>query len=164
MLIVPAAFVCTQSYVTHQFLQFAVVSKQHSPLPSIWYGHLYTCPLDILAKLSLFLPYPSCRPAQAGKYDAAKEGLLKLEDIAGLLQLNVDEERWDDAFLLQAAHSQLKEQVYIPYAKWLLSRDRCATGCSGSALGWCLCKMYHSIVLSTRQIESADLICRMSCV
>lgn len=50
--------------------------------------------------------------------------MLKLEDMSGLLQLNVEEERWDDAFLLQAAHSQLKEQVYIPYAKWLLSRDR----------------------------------------
>jgi hypothetical protein len=62
-----------------------------------------------------------------GKYDAAKEGLLKLEDISGLLQLNVEQQRWDDAFLLLAANSQLKDQVYIPYAKWLLSQDRC--GC-----------------------------------
>jgi hypothetical protein len=62
----------------------------------------------------------------AGKYDAAKEGLLKLEDISGLLQLNVEELRWDDAFLLLAANSQLKDQVYVPYAKWLLSKDRCA--------------------------------------
>jgi hypothetical protein len=59
-------------------------------------------------------------------YDAAKEGLLKLGDIPGLLQLNVAEQRWDDAFLLLAAHSQLKDQVYLPYAKWLLSQDRCA--------------------------------------
>jgi hypothetical protein len=64
----------------------------------------------------------------AGKYDAAKEGLLKLEDISGLLQLNVEEQRWDDAFPLLAANSQLKDQVYIPYAKWLLSQDRC--GCT----------------------------------
>lgn len=40
------------------------------------------------------------------------------------MQLNVDEQRWDDAFLLLAAHSQLKDQLYIPYAKWLLSQDR----------------------------------------
>lgn len=68
----------------------------------------------------------------AGRYDAAKEGLLKLGDIAGLLKLNVEEQRWDDAFLLLAAHSQLKDQVYLPYAKWLLSQDRCGTryGCS----------------------------------
>jgi len=59
-----------------------------------------------------------------GKYDAAKEGLLKLGDIVGLLQLNVEEQRWDDAFLLLAAHSHLRDQVYLPYAKWLLSQDR----------------------------------------
>jgi hypothetical protein len=66
---------------------------------------------------------PSCTP---GQYDAAKEGLLKLGDIAGLLHLNVENQRWDDAFLLLAAHSQHKDQVYLPYAKWLLSQDRCA--------------------------------------
>lgn len=64
----------------------------------------------------------------AGKYDAAKEGLLKLGDIPGLLKLNVQEQRWDDAFLLLAAHGQLKDQVYLPYAKWLLSQDRCGLG------------------------------------
>jgi len=59
-----------------------------------------------------------------GHYDAAKEGYLKLEDIAGLLQLNVEEHRWDDAFLLLAGHSNLTQQVYLPYAKWLLLQDR----------------------------------------
>jgi hypothetical protein len=49
---------------------------------------------------------------------------LKLEDIAGLLQLNVEEHRWDDAFLLLAGHSNLTQQVYLPYAKWLLLQDR----------------------------------------
>jgi hypothetical protein len=51
---------------------------------------------------------------------------LKLGDIAGLLHLSVEERRWDYAFLLLAAHSQLKDLVYLPYAKWLLSQDRCA--------------------------------------
>lgn len=59
-----------------------------------------------------------------GKYDAAKEGLLKLEDVPGLLHLNVEQQRWEDAFLLLAANSHLKEQVYTPYARWLLSQDR----------------------------------------
>lgn len=49
---------------------------------------------------------------------------MKLGDIVGLLQLNVEEQRWDDAFLLLAAHSHLRDQVYLPYAKWLLSQDR----------------------------------------
>eukprot|EP00878_Enallax_costatus_P041925 GHUV01048853.1.p1 GENE.GHUV01048853.1~~GHUV01048853.1.p1 ORF type:complete len:125 (+),score=37.69 GHUV01048853.1:446-820(+) len=86
---------------------------------------------------------------RAGKYDAAKEGLLKLEDIPGLLQLNVEEERWDDAFLLQTAHSQLKEQVYIPYAKWLLSRDRYAHAAPGAccrgACASCVTDRYYLI-------------------
>eukprot|EP00879_Flechtneria_rotunda_P020074 GHRR01021110.1.p1 GENE.GHRR01021110.1~~GHRR01021110.1.p1 ORF type:complete len:1138 (+),score=467.94 GHRR01021110.1:213-3626(+) len=72
---------------------------------------------------------------RAGQYDAAKECLLKLEDIVGLLQLNVDEQRWDDAFLLLAGHSNLKPQVYIPYAKWLLSKDRFADACAAYSQG-----------------------------
>jgi hypothetical protein len=79
----------------------------------------------------------------AGRYDAAKEGLLKLGDIAGLLKLNVEEQRWDDAFLLLAAHSQLKDQVYLPYAKWLLSQDRCGAA-SFLALGAEHCQRQHS--------------------
>lgn len=69
----------------------------------------------------------TCGACVAGKYEAAKEGLLKLGDVHGLLQLNVEQQRWEDAFLLLAAHSQLKDQVYLPYAKWLLSQDRCVT-------------------------------------
>ncbi|WIA11467.1 hypothetical protein OEZ85_011583 [Tetradesmus obliquus] len=72
---------------------------------------------------------------RAGKSDAAKEGLLKLEDIPGLLALHVEELRWDDAFLLLAGHSQLKDQVYGPYAKWLLSQDRFADACAAYCQG-----------------------------
>ncbi|KAF6264914.1 hypothetical protein COO60DRAFT_1621541 [Scenedesmus sp. NREL 46B-D3] len=79
----------------------------------------------------------SWAPWPAGRYDAAKEGLLKLEDISGLLQLNVEEQRWDDAFLLLAANTQLKDQVYVPYAKWLLSKDRFADACAAYCQGGC---------------------------
>jgi hypothetical protein len=51
---------------------------------------------------------------------------LKLGDVEGLLSLNVEQRRWDDAFLLVAGHSHLRDRVYLPYAKWLLSQDRCA--------------------------------------
>jgi hypothetical protein len=68
----------------------------------------------------------TCLHTLSGRYDAAKEGLLKLGDIQGLLQLNVQEARWEDAFLLLAGHSAHKAAVYLPYAKWLRAQDRCA--------------------------------------
>lgn len=73
----------------------------------------------------------------AGKYEAAKEGLLKLGDVPGLLGLYVSEARWDDAFLLLAGHAELAGQVYEPYAKWLLAQDRCAVCGATAATAGC---------------------------
>lgn len=75
---------------------------------------------------------------QAGRYDAAKEGLLKLGDVPGLLALYVGAQRWDDAFLLLAAHGQLKDSVFLPYARWLLEQDRCVRATA------CMCASWHS--------------------
>lgn len=84
---------------------------------------------------------------RAGHHDAAKEGLLKLGNVEGLLRLNVEAQRWDDALLLLAAQPQLsKDLVYLPYAKWLLEQDRCVPAgarptpaCMHSqAAAWCL--------------------------
>ena len=61
---------------------------------------------------------------RAGQYAGAKEALLKLEDVPGLLSLAVEEEKWEDAFLLLHAHPEHKPQVYLPYAQWLCARDR----------------------------------------
>lgn len=47
---------------------------------------------------------PCTFPRRAGQYQAAKETLLKLEDTKGLIALNVEEQRWEDAFLLLHAH------------------------------------------------------------
>lgn len=90
-----------------------------------------------------------CLCCTAGQYDAAKEGLLKLGDVAGLLQLNVEEQRWEDAFLLLAAHSGLKDQVYLPYAKWLLSQDRCVC--------WVCVDSFLAQVLLTSRAQSGPL-------
>ena len=59
-----------------------------------------------------------------GRTDAAKEGLLRLGDVSGLLQLNVDAGRWQDAFLLADTHPALADQAYGPYAQWLAQQDR----------------------------------------
>jgi tetratricopeptide (TPR) repeat protein len=61
---------------------------------------------------------------KAGQYGAAKEALLRLEDVPGLLALAVEEEKWEDAFLLLHVHPEHKPAVYGPYATWLCARDR----------------------------------------
>uniref|UniRef100_A0A7S0VDQ0 Intraflagellar transport protein 122 homolog n=1 Tax=Polytomella parva TaxID=51329 RepID=A0A7S0VDQ0_9CHLO len=61
---------------------------------------------------------------RAGQFAYAKEAYLKLDDMRSLLQLYVDEHRWDDAFLLLHAHPEGRAVVYLPYAKWLSTQDR----------------------------------------
>lgn len=77
---------------------------------------------------------------KAGQYGAAKEALLRLEDVPGLLALAVEEEKWEDAFLLLHVHPEHKPAVYGPYATWLCARDRWVGGgvvgrCSGGGGG-----------------------------
>ena len=36
----------------------------------------------------------------------------------------MEESKWDDAFLLLNAHPECKAEVYLPYAKWLSSKDK----------------------------------------
>lgn len=94
------------------------------------YQHNPSCP--ICNQPALNQPHPIHH--DTGKYEGAKEGLLKLGDVAGLLALNVEAGRWDDAFLLLGGHAALKDQVYLPYAKWLLSQDRCVW--NGGGVEW----------------------------
>jgi intraflagellar transport protein 122 len=61
---------------------------------------------------------------RAGQLGAAKEALLKLEDAAGLVDLAVASERWEDAELLAVAHPELAARVHLPRARWLCARDR----------------------------------------
>lgn len=46
----------------------------------------------------------------------------------GLIQLYVEAEKWDDAFLLLHAHPECRQDVCLPYAKWLANQDRCGRG------------------------------------
>ncbi|KXZ55139.1 hypothetical protein GPECTOR_3g29 [Gonium pectorale] len=61
---------------------------------------------------------------RAPHFAYAKETLLKMDDTKGLITLYVEAEKWDDAFLLLHAHPECRQDVYLPYAKWLSSQDR----------------------------------------
>ncbi|KAG2430302.1 hypothetical protein HYH02_013779 [Chlamydomonas schloesseri] len=61
---------------------------------------------------------------RAPHFAYAKETLLKMDDTKGLITLYVEAEKWDDAFLLLHAHPECRQDVYLPYAKWLSNQDR----------------------------------------
>jgi len=61
---------------------------------------------------------------KAKAHDYAKEVLLKLGDIQGLLQLNLEANKWNDALQLIETHPEYAPQVYLPYAQWLVENDR----------------------------------------
>lgn len=59
-----------------------------------------------------------------GATEEAKEVLLKLGDTEGLLQLQLSHHRWPDALRLIEEHPHLAPRVYLPYAQWLIEKDR----------------------------------------
>ena len=54
----------------------------------------------------------------------AREMLLKVGDIQGLLALNLEYDMWSDALELLKQHPEYAPQVYLPYAQWLAEHDR----------------------------------------
>ena len=61
---------------------------------------------------------------QKGSHAYAKEALLKLGDIKGLLDLHIELSKWDEAFRLAKQNQELLQDLYLPYAKWLAANDR----------------------------------------
>ncbi|KND02004.1 uncharacterized protein SPPG_02510 [Spizellomyces punctatus DAOM BR117] len=49
----------------------------------------------------------------------AAETLVKMGDIAHLLNLHIELQHWEDAFKLAETHPEFTEQIYLPYANWL---------------------------------------------
>ncbi|KAJ1445177.1 hypothetical protein M885DRAFT_550763 [Pelagophyceae sp. CCMP2097] len=63
--------------------------------------------------------------AGAGRDDLAREVLLKLGDVAALMQLYVREQQWDLAMALSQAHEgQFDKALFLPYAEWLALHDK----------------------------------------
>mmetsp|Transcript_3049 Transcript_3049/g.4655 ORF Transcript_3049/g.4655 Transcript_3049/m.4655 type:complete len:1198 (+) Transcript_3049:84-3677(+) len=61
---------------------------------------------------------------KAENHQYAKEAYLKMADFKSLMQLHIELQKWDDAFLLLQAHPEFKDDVYLPYANWLALNDR----------------------------------------
>ena len=62
--------------------------------------------------------------ARWGDRTHAREAYNKLGDQAGLLQLFVESEQWDDAFAVLRDNPEFGNKVYSPYASWLADHDR----------------------------------------
>mmetsp|Transcript_6897 Transcript_6897/g.6758 ORF Transcript_6897/g.6758 Transcript_6897/m.6758 type:complete len:513 (+) Transcript_6897:423-1961(+) len=54
----------------------------------------------------------------------AVEAYLKLGDLKALLNLHVELEKWEDAFRVAKQNPELQSLLYLPYANWLISKDR----------------------------------------
>ncbi|KAF4678197.1 hypothetical protein FOL47_003259 [Perkinsus chesapeaki] len=57
-------------------------------------------------------------------YMFAKEALTRAGDYESLVRLHVNENRWEEAFQLAREHPDLAEEIYLPWANWLVSNDR----------------------------------------
>jgi len=60
---------------------------------------------------------------KAGEYSMAKDVLMKLGDVTGLIRLNVEHKKWAEATELVHKHPEHARSVYLPYAKWLVAQD-----------------------------------------
>ncbi|XP_040851170.1 intraflagellar transport protein 122 homolog isoform X3 [Ochotona curzoniae] len=54
----------------------------------------------------------------------AAETYLKMGDLKSLVQLHVETQCWDEAFALSEKHPEFKDDIYVPYARWLAENDR----------------------------------------
>lgn len=61
---------------------------------------------------------------QLNQYSYACECLAKMGDTKSLLKLHVDTGHWEEAFTIAKKHPEYKQQVYVPYARWLAESDK----------------------------------------
>jgi intraflagellar transport protein 122 len=54
----------------------------------------------------------------------AKEAYLRLGDLKGLMNLHLELQKWNEAFLLAKQNPDLAVDIYVPYAEYLLSQDK----------------------------------------
>ncbi|XP_068763206.1 intraflagellar transport protein 122 homolog [Struthio camelus] len=54
----------------------------------------------------------------------AAETYMKVGDLKALIHLHVETLRWEEAFALAEKHPEFKDDVYVPYARWLAENDR----------------------------------------
>ncbi|XP_068600570.1 intraflagellar transport protein 122 homolog [Brachionichthys hirsutus] len=54
----------------------------------------------------------------------ASETYSKMGDLQALVQLHVETQHWEEAFSLAEKQPQFKNEVFVPYARWLAENDR----------------------------------------
>ncbi|XP_065605528.1 intraflagellar transport protein 122 homolog isoform X1 [Cyrtonyx montezumae] len=54
----------------------------------------------------------------------AAETYVKVGDLKALVSLHVETQHWEEAFALSEKHPEFKDEVYVPYARWLAENDR----------------------------------------
>jgi intraflagellar transport protein 122 len=59
-----------------------------------------------------------------GSAQYAKETYVKMGNTAELMEVYMETEKWEEAFLLLGQHPQMAHKVYLPYAAWLANNDR----------------------------------------
>eukprot|EP00731_Ephydatia_muelleri_P000623 Em0001g623a len=58
------------------------------------------------------------------QYSYAAEVYEKLKDIKSLVSMYVSIQQWNEAFSLAMQHPEFKDDVYTPYATWLVENDK----------------------------------------
>uniref|UniRef100_A0A1A8F5N9 Intraflagellar transport protein 122 homolog n=1 Tax=Nothobranchius korthausae TaxID=1143690 RepID=A0A1A8F5N9_9TELE len=53
----------------------------------------------------------------------ASETYSKMGDLKALVELHVETQHWEEAFLVVEKHPQFKNDVFVPYARWLAEND-----------------------------------------
>lgn len=56
--------------------------------------------------------------------ELAIEIYSKLQDSSNLIRMYISNERWDEAFILTEKYPEYMNQVYFPYAQWLIVNNR----------------------------------------
>ncbi|XP_063076713.1 intraflagellar transport protein 122 homolog isoform X2 [Engraulis encrasicolus] len=84
--------------------------------------------IDLARKLDKAEREPLSRCAaffkQLNHHGYASETYTKMGDLKALAQLHVDTRHWDEAFSLVEKHPEFREDVFVPYARWLAENDR----------------------------------------
>ncbi|XP_040264299.1 LOW QUALITY PROTEIN: intraflagellar transport protein 122 homolog [Bufo bufo] len=84
--------------------------------------------IDIARKLDKAEREPLSRCAYYFKklqhHGYAAETYMKIGDLKALVLLHVETQHWEEAFALVEKYPEYKDEVYVPYARWLAENDR----------------------------------------